>query len=111
MKSTDTTALTELIKSEHIRIVHLFDHDYPYGGCTIAYKPERFDGTGYPIGKFARVAVAYCSPLDRYSRKLGRHLAVSNLLVGENILMPIYINGTPVKDLQTVFSVVFNNNV
>ncbi len=111
MQTTQDTTFAEVIEREHIRVVHLFDRYHPYGGCTIAYRPERHDATGYPIGKFARVAVTYCHPQYRYSRKLGRTLAVENLLSGENILMPLYVNKTPVKDLQMIFTGVLGANL
>lgn len=96
--------LKKLIAQEHIRVVHLFDKDFPYGGCTIAYRPERHDNSGFPTGRFARVSVAYCSPSDRYSRRTGEAIAVGKLIGNESVLMPIYRNKHPVKNLKSIFS-------
>jgi hypothetical protein len=99
--------IKDLIDEYHIRIVHLFNKDYPYGGCTIAYQPIRHDGVGYPTGDFARVAVSYCNVKDRYNRKLGQQLAVENLLDGSFITMPIYRSGRPVVTLKQIFQDIF----
>lgn len=97
--SSDTR---DLIQQHYIRVVHLFNKDHPMGGTTIAYKPEQHRD-GYPTGKFARVAVAYCNKKDRYSRRLGEELAVNNLMAGEFMLLPIYKYGKPVITLKQIF--------
>jgi hypothetical protein len=99
--------IKDLINTNHIRIVHLFNKEHPYGGCTIAYQPIRHDGNGYPIGTFARVAVSYCNTKDRYNRKLGQQLALENLLEGEFIKLPIYFQGRPVVALKQIFQDIF----
>ena len=100
----DENSVKEVKANNFIRVVHFFDKDYAYGGITVAYMPVQCDTkTGYPRGKFARVAVAYCRPEDRYSRKTGEILAINNLLCGENILLPIYENGHPVRFLRNMF--------
>lgn len=93
----------ELIAMHHIRVVHLFDKESPRGGCTVAYMPEIHDGAGYPKGKFARVAVAWCNPSDTYDRKTGELIAVELLLDGNCVLMPIYPGGHPVRRLRSMF--------
>lgn len=93
------------MKPEFIRVVHFFDKHFPdMGGCTVAYYPEVHDSAGFPQGKFARVAVAWCKPGDRYSRTRGQEIATYNLLEGECVLMPIYQFKHPVKALRAVFS-------
>lgn len=102
----ESLALDEIqdtIADNHIRIVHLFNKKYPYGGCTIAYAPEVYDSQGYPRGKFAKVAVAWCSNRDRYSRPLGEYLAVSKWANGETVVLPIYVSGHPVRQLKLMF--------
>lgn len=93
----------DLIAMHHIRVVHFFDKWYPKGGCTVAYRPEIYDYTGYPKGKFARVAVAWCNPKDTYDRKAGEAVAVELLMEGNYNLMPIYVEGHPVRALRAMF--------
>lgn len=95
--------IKQTIQENHIRVVHLFDKFHPYGGRTVAYKPVKHDKSGYPTGKYAYVAVAYCNPQDRYDRKVGQLLAVEMLMDGHCLLMPIYINGTPVRNIKEIF--------
>ena len=95
--------LKDTIAENHIRVVHLFDKYCPLGGRTVAYKPVKHDKTGYPTGKFAYVAVAYCNPNDRYNRKLGEAMAVEMLLDGQSILMPIYMHNRPVVAIKEIF--------
>lgn len=102
LKSSHET-VKEIIEENHIRVVHLFDKYHPYGGRTIAYRPVKYDNTGYPTGKYAYVAVAYCHPSERYDRKLGQMLAVEMLMEGQCILMPIYIKREPVRALREIF--------
>ena len=101
--TTPHETVKETIAANHIRVVHLFDKFNPYGGCTVAYRPVKHDKTGYPTGKFAYVAVAYCNPQDRYDRKVGQMLAVEMLMDGDCILMPLYVNGEPVRALRAIF--------
>lgn len=93
----------ELIAQHHIRVVHFFDKWWPKGGCTVAYMPEICDSTGYPKGKFARVAAAWCNPLDTYDRNTGEMIAVDLLINGNFNLMPIYTQGHPVRALRSIF--------
>ncbi len=93
----------DLIDRYHIRVVHFFNKTFPEGGCTVAYMPEIYDNTGYPKGKFARVSVAWCNPKDIYNRKTGEAIAVDLLLSGDNIIMPIYKHGHPVRALRQIF--------
>jgi len=95
--------IKETIEANHIRVIHLFDKFYPYGGTTVAYKPVKHDKTGYPTGKFAYVAVAYCNPKDRYDRKVGQQLAVEMLMDGQSVLLPIYIRNRPVVAIREIF--------
>jgi len=87
----------------HVRVVHLFNKQNPYGGCTIAYKPKLHDSKGYPAGLFADVAIAYCNEKDRYNRKLGEATAVLRLIKGRSVSMPIYKYGQPVLELKQIF--------
>ena len=92
-----------LIQYNYIRVVHLFNKQAPNGGLTVAYKPEQHDSTGYPTGKFAKVAVAVCNKKDRYSRKRGEEIAVNNLLNGHCVVLPLYKTGHPVRALKEIF--------
>jgi hypothetical protein len=98
----------------HIRVVHIFDKDWSYGGCTVAYKPKLHDADGYPTGEYADVAVAYCHPNDRYNRKYGEARAVLNLIKNKSVSMPIYrmgfddLNPHPVRKILSIFQDTFN---
>lgn len=96
--------IQEWAESNWVRTIHLFDKNWPYGGTTVCYKPEVYDNTGYPRGKFAQVSVAYCNPKDRYNRKLGQRLALENLYDGKCILLPVYTNNNPVVVLRDFFN-------
>jgi hypothetical protein len=100
----------EMIDQFHIRVVHFFDKSNPKGGCTVAYAPEVYDDVGFPKGKFARVAVAWCNPKDMYSRKVGQEIAVSLLIQGNSILLPIYLSGHPVRVLKAIFTEVLDKD-
>ena len=101
---TDLKAACAAFKeSDWVRVVHLFDKDNSYGGITIAYRPVLHDSKGYPAGKFGDVAVAWCSPQDRYNRKLGEALALQRMQFGNCITLPIYVDKTPVRFLKDMF--------
>jgi hypothetical protein len=85
------------------RVVHIFDKETGYGGCTVAYRPVLHDTQGNPSGRFAYVAVANCNPRDRYCRKTGRRIAVENLDNGESILLPLYEMKHPVLFIKNMF--------
>lgn len=56
--------------TEKIMIKHYFNSIHPYGGITYCYKV---------IDNILYVGIAYCSPKDIYSRKVGRKVAETNL--------------------------------
>lgn len=88
---------------QFVRVVHFFDKQNPHGGLTIAYKPQICNQSGFPRGKFAEVALAWCNPGDRYDRKLGELIALNKLMRGESVLLPLYADGTPVRELKRMF--------
>lgn len=63
-------------------IKHFFNTIHPHGGLTYCYKV---------IDNDVYVGIAYCSPKDIYSRKIGRKVAEANLAAlvdsGENYLI------------------------
>ena len=89
--------------SNWVRVVHLFDKDNSYGGLTIAYRPVLHDSGGYPAGKFAEVAIAWCSPQDRYDRKFGETMVLQRIQDAGSIVLPIYVDGAPVRFLKNMF--------
>ena len=95
--------LLDFKESQFVRVVHLFDKANPQGGLTVAYKPQICTSTGFPRGKFAEVSLAWCNPKDRYDRKLGELIALNKLERGESVLLPLYANGTPVRELKRMF--------
>ena len=97
--------LLDFKASHFVRVVHLFNKHNPQGGLTIAYCPQICDTNGFPKGRFADVALAWCNPRDRYDRKLGELIALRKLELGECVLMPIYQNNAPVRNLRNMFDV------
>ncbi len=105
LKKVSETAIKEIIAERHIRVVHLFDKRWPFGGVTVAYQPEKCkQSNGFPVGNFARVAVAYCNDSDRYCRKTGQSIAVNRLINDEFVLLPLYLNRQPVNTLKSMFA-------
>ena len=88
---------------QFVRVVHFFDKQNPHGGLTVAYKPQICNQSGFPRGKFAEVALAWCNPVDRYDRKLGELIALNKLMRGESVLLPLYADDTPVRELKRMF--------
>lgn len=98
-----SSSLLDFKESQFVRVVHLFDKSSAQGGLTIAYRPQICDSKGYPKGRFADVALAWCSPRDRYDRKLGELIALRKLELGECVLLPLYDIGHPVRELKAMF--------
>lgn len=96
-------ALLEMKEHYNVRTVHLFNKHNSYGGATIVYRPMLSDSKGFPQGKFAEVSIAWCAPGDRYDRKMGELVALSKMQNGESVSLPIYAEGTPVKQLRAMF--------
>lgn len=92
-----------MVKVNPIRVVHLFNKRTGKGGLTIGYMPVISDAAGNPRGIFARVAVAYCRPDERYSRKIGAARVEDLISLGQNILVPIYCTPHPTKTLIAMF--------
>jgi hypothetical protein len=108
LKEVTNVAIKEIIAENHIRVVHLFDKKFSYGGVTVAYQPEKFKSSnGFPLGIFAKVSVAYCNDSDRYCRKTGQSIAVNRLINGEFILLPIYATRQPVNTLKQMFECLY----
>ena len=95
--------LLDFKTAQFVRVVHFFDKADPHGGLTVAYKPQICNSEGFPRGKFAEVALAWCNPVDRYDRKLGELIALNKLMRGESVLLPLYASGAPVRELKRMF--------
>lgn len=54
------------------------------GGVTIAWRKTSFTRNA----RMVEVAVAYCSPADTYTKKIGKNAAMQNFLDGKTILVP-----------------------
>jgi len=54
------------------------------GGVTIAYRKMN----AYKNCRMVEVAVAYCSPQDIFSKKIGTRKALDNFLTGKTIMIP-----------------------
>lgn len=78
------------------------DKEQMNGGVTIAYAPADVPG-----GRMYRIAVAICSPKDRYTRAIGRELAYNRFIMGSNIVVPIY--RYPGETVETAVQRVFSS--
>ncbi len=111
MKTKQSQYTKDYIKVNNVRVVHLFDKDYPFGGVTVAYKPSKVDPkTGRHKGLYADVAAAYCSVEDQYSRVLGREMAIARLARGKSLRLPLYaldnsvdFKPHPVNNIKLIF--------
>lgn len=54
------------------------------GGVTIAWRKTSFTRNA----RMVEVAVAYCSPADTYTKKIGKNAAMRNFLEGKTVLVP-----------------------
>jgi hypothetical protein len=95
----DTGALAQ---AENIRICHSFEPDEP-GGFTLAYRKV----TPHINCRMVEVAVAYCSPHDTFSKKVGARRALDNFLDGATVLVPARTEGdhSIVWNLRWMFTI------
>jgi hypothetical protein len=93
----DTGALAQ---ANNIRICHQFEPDVP-GGFTLAYRKV----TPHNNCRMVEVAVAYCSPHDTFSKKVGARRALDNFLDGATVLVPARTEGdhSSVWNLRRMF--------
>ncbi len=73
-----------------ISIVHIFNPGHPMGGLTVAFRKS----TPWVSGEMVDVAVATCSALDRFNRKVGTNIAITNFKNGNTISLPILLSFT-----------------
>ena len=95
----DTGALAQ---AENIRICHSFEPDES-GGFTLAYRKV----TPFINCRMVEVAVAYCSPHDVFSKKIGARRALDNFLDGATVLVPARTEGdhSIVWNLRRMFTI------
>jgi beta-glucosidase/6-phospho-beta-glucosidase/beta-galactosidase len=95
----DTGALAQ---AENIRICHSFEPDEP-GGVSIAYRKV----TPHNNCRMVEVAVAYCSPHDTFSKKVGARHALDNFLDGATVLVPARTDGdhSIIWNLRNMFTI------
>jgi len=82
----DRKELLEYATAEGVGIVHIFDKNNPKGGLTVAFRkimPERVSHN------MVQVAVATCSLMDNFSRKIGTAMALNKFECGETIDLPL----------------------
>lgn len=89
-------------QAENIRICHSFDPD-EFGGVTIAYRKV----TPHNNCRMVEVAVAYCSPHDTFSKKVGARRALDNFLDGATVLVPARTHGdhSIIWNLRRMFTI------
>lgn len=81
--------LLEKAKVDQVHIVHTFNKEQHKGGFTVAWiRDEDYKGN-LKNNKMVLVAVAYCSPHDYFSRKIGSRNALLNIYGGNFVSLPI----------------------
>lgn len=85
-------------------ILHLFNPDHNYGGCTIAWDfclaPQK--------GKMVEFTVVYCSRKDMYIRNKGYRLAMHEFEEGHTILAPLNSGGMGIAEVQSKLGMMFD---
>lgn len=70
---------------QKVGIVHIFDEMNAKGGLTVAFKKT----SPYKSGAMVTVAVATCSKLDAFSKKIGTERALEMFFTGQTIQLPL----------------------
>ena len=83
MQKDESAYLVEYAKETDVHIVHMPGY-HGKGGFTVAYR-QHLSGTG----KMVDIAVAYCSDKDTYSKRVGRNIAISNIMEERVITLPV----------------------
>lgn len=98
----ETMDTGELAQIQNIRICHCFEPDEP-GGFTLAYRKV----TPHNNCRMVEVAVAYCSPHDIFSKRVGARRALDNFLDGATVLVPARTDGdhSIVWNLRKMFTI------
>lgn len=104
MKNFDFETYYNLLswaKDEQVHLLHCFDPDYAWGGCTIAWKREG-DGKN---SRMLRVSISYCSDKDQFCRRIGATNALTNFFNENSILVPLGSNDSAliVRNLRNMF--------
>lgn len=85
-----STTKQDFMVANRVRVVHFFDKNDPKGGVTVAYRKT----SEHNSSNMVEVAVAYCSPKDQFSKKIGTELALDYFNQGRAILVPARVSGT-----------------
>ena len=78
--------LVSFAKDANISIVHIFDKENPKGGLTVAFRKHMPHQNSTNM---VEVAVATCSTLDTFSRKIGTRMALELFAEGRTIDLPL----------------------
>ncbi len=98
-------SVQEVLVENKIRVAHFFNLDHPYGGVTVAYSKT----SDFKNCKMVKVAVAYCSDLDPFSKKLGTSLALENYSNGNTILVPARLGGVDIYTVGMLRDIFWNS--
>lgn len=90
-------------KAQGVGIVHINPSWLNKGGITIAFKKS----SQYKSGSMVDVAVATCSKLDTFSRKIGTTIALEKFFEGETIQLPL-LQSFPDEELSYVVKSAFS---
>lgn len=108
LMETERANLVSKAAYDKVNIVHVFDSANPKGGLTVAFRKV----SPYTNGNMVKVAVATCSALDNFNRKLGTQLALNKFYDDETIELPLS-SGWADEDLngivKTCFSALYNS--
>lgn len=97
--------LVSFAKDANISIVHIFDKENPKGGLTVAFRKHMPHQNSTNM---VEVAVATCSTLDTFSRKIGTQYALDNFRDGRTIDLPLS-SGYKYEDLNLMVKEFFSN--
>lgn len=76
---------------EGVKVVHVFDREFPMGGLTVAFRKANEFKSGYMVD----VAVVTCSPEDSFSKKIGTEAAIRKFFEGFFVELPLLVGYSP----------------
>lgn len=99
IKDTENKIVNDIMDHYEVRVKHFYDRDAwspQLGGFTVAYFQKKGDS-------FVTLATAVCSSKERYCRKVGKSLALANLLENRCITLPVPKWSTAPSTIQAYF--------
>lgn len=82
----DRQRLLEDATRNGVSVVHVFDHDYPKGGLTVAFRKSRPNERSTNM---VDCAIATCSYSDNFNRKIGTQIALNKWFTKDTVELPL----------------------